>query len=152
VFKKKNQAGLQRFRGMPGLRSLLSNNKEFRIMKICMPVVSNSGIESAINPHFGSTPTFLIIDDQNCEITEIRNDNQHHMHGMCQPLAVLAGHSFDAIVVGGIGLGALSKLKAAGFRVFRSEFPDVRQTMDAIKAGTLPEVDMESACRGHNCH
>ena len=55
----------------------------------------------------------------------------------------------DAMVVGGIGMGALGKLKAAGIRVFFSEHPTVEETVAAFQDGRLREVTPATACVHH---
>ena len=79
----------------------------------------------------------------------ITNGNLHHDHGMCQPLAQLAGERLDAMVVGRIGMGAFGKLKAASIRVYQSEHPTVEETVAAFKTGSLREVTPATACAHH---
>jgi predicted Fe-Mo cluster-binding NifX family protein len=124
-------------------------------MNICIPITRDNGLQSPVNPHFGSAPIFMIVDTGNGSCQAIANrDSHHHAHGMCQPLEQLAGQTVDAVVVGGIGMGALGKLKAAGIRVFFSEHPTVEKTVDAFQAGRLREVTPATACahRGNGPH
>ena len=91
----------------------------------------------------------MVVDTETGACRSIPNRNQHHSHGMCQPLAALTGESIDGLVVGGIGLGALSKLQAAGVRVFLAEQATVREALAAFKAGALREVTPATACQHH---
>jgi predicted Fe-Mo cluster-binding NifX family protein len=118
-------------------------------MKVCIPVTHNDGLKSPVCAHFGAAPVFLVVDTESGDCRAIANRNQHHAHGMCQPLAVLAGEAMDAIAVGGIGMGALSKLQDAGLRVYLAEQPTVEATVAALKSGALPEVDPARACGHH---
>ena len=59
---------------------------------------------------------------------------------------------WPASVVGGIGMGALMKLQAAGIAVFRAEHETVAETVSAFKSGTLSQVDPAGACGGHHGH
>lgn len=118
-------------------------------MNICIPVTEDLGLESPVCGHFGSAPLFMMVDTATGECRAIGNGNQHHQHGMCQPLAALAGEKVDGIVVGGIGMGALSRLMAAGIRVYLAEHPTVALAVEAWKKGTLSEVDPSMACGGH---
>jgi len=118
-------------------------------MNICIPITQDNGLQSSVSPHFGSAPIFMIVDTENGSCQAIANRNLHHAHGMCQPLAQLAGQSVDAMVVGGIGMGALGKLKAASIRVFFSEHPTVGETVAAFKTGRLREVTPATACAHH---
>jgi predicted Fe-Mo cluster-binding NifX family protein len=118
-------------------------------VQICIPINGDEGIESQVCGHFGSAPAFMIVDTETGACRAITNNNSHHAHGNCQPLAAIAGESVDGIVVGGIGMGALMRLRQANIAVFRSEYPTVAQTLEAFNAGTLQPVSPEGACHGH---
>jgi predicted Fe-Mo cluster-binding NifX family protein len=94
----------------------------------------------------------MLVDTDSGTCRLLENHNQHHAHGMCQPLAAIAGETVDAIVVGGIGMGALMKLQAAGITVYRAIHPTVSETMTAFKDGTLQLVGEDGACAGHQGH
>ena len=76
-------------------------------MKICFPAEIIQGMNSTVYGHFGSAPGFVIVDTESMSLTEIQNGDQHHAHGMCQPLKALGGKEVDAVVVAAIGMGAL---------------------------------------------
>jgi predicted Fe-Mo cluster-binding NifX family protein len=118
-------------------------------VQICIPINEDEGIDSQVCGHFGSAPAFMIVDTETGACRAITNNNSHHAHGNCQPLAAIAGESVDGVVVGGIGMGALIRLLQANIAVFRSEYPTVAQTLEAFKAGTLQPVSPEGACQGH---
>lgn len=118
-------------------------------MNICIPITRDNGIQSQVSFHFGSAPIFMVVDTESESCRTITNCNLHHDHGMCQPLGQLAGENLDAMVVGGIGMGALGKLKAANIRVYLSEYPTVEETVAAFRKGTLREVTPAMACAGH---
>jgi predicted Fe-Mo cluster-binding NifX family protein len=121
-------------------------------MQICIPVLEDRGLDSRVSEHFGSAPGFMIVDTESGNARLVGNSDQHHAHGMCQPLAVLAGETVDGIVVGGIGMGALMKLQAAGITVYRATHPTVGETLAAFTAGSLDPVDQNDACAGHGHH
>ncbi len=118
-------------------------------MNLCLPITRNLGLKSPVSAHFGSAPLFLVVDTATGTCREIPNRNQHHAHGMCQPLQSLAGERFDGIVVGGIGQGALGKLQAKGVRVFRANAGTVEDAVAALTTGALEEVSPATACAGH---
>ncbi len=118
-------------------------------MKVCFPVEKDEGIESAVYGHFGSAPTFVVIDTDQANVGAIANANQIHEHGACNPVMALGGRSFDAIVVGGIGAGALMKLNAEGIRVYRAVEQTVKDNLDLLKDSLLPELTLDHACGGH---
>lgn len=118
-------------------------------MKICFPTETMQGLESPVFGHFGSAPGFVIVDTETMDFEEITNRDQHHAHGMCQPLVALDNRQVDGIVVGGIGLGALMKLQSAGISVYRALKGTVRDNLDFIRNGKLPQFSAEHTCGGH---
>ncbi len=118
-------------------------------MKVCFPVQQDVGIESTVYNHFGSAPTFVVIDTDYENIGAISNANQIHEHGACNPIMALGGQQVDAVVVGGIGAGALMKLNAQGIRVYRSLETTIRGNLALLKNNKLPELMMNQTCGGH---
>lgn len=121
-------------------------------MQICIPVLEDRGLDSRVCAHFGSAPAFMIVDTDSGTCRAIGNHNEHHAHGMCQPLAALAGETVDGIIVGGIGMGALMKLQAAGITVYRAIHPTVAETVAAFMDGSLQPVGQDEACAAHHGH
>ena len=121
-------------------------------MKLCLPVKENNGINSQVSEHFGSAPFFMIVDTDTLECKAITNTNSEHSHGMCQPLSVLSAYTFDGIVVGGIGAGALNKLKASNIKVFKTGFGNIADSIKAYKENKLEEMELNSTCAGHGEH
>lgn len=120
-------------------------------MKVCIPVQENKGLDSTLYDHFGSAPFFLICDVEKEAISKvIDNGDLHHEHGMCQPLKALGGEAVDAILVGGIGAGALMKLNAQGVRVFRGENGTVLQNVQLFKNNRLGEFGIDNSCNHHH--
>jgi predicted Fe-Mo cluster-binding NifX family protein len=118
-------------------------------MKICFPVQENEGLASQVYGHFGSAPMFVVVNSDTGEITSINNSDQIHEHGACNPVAGLGGHQVDAIVVGGIGGGALHKLNKSGLRVFQSQQGTIDKNMELFKTDDLPEFMPGHTCGGH---
>lgn len=119
-------------------------------MKVCFPVQENKGLDSQVFGHFGSAPGFVVVDMSTNELTMINNSDQIHEHGACNPVAGLGGHQVDAIVVGGIGGGALQKLNRAGMRVFKSQDGTIGENIELLRASTLPEYMPGHTCGGHS--
>lgn len=119
-------------------------------MKVCFPVKEDSALDSKVYGHFGSAPAFVMVDTENESVTVISNSNQHHAHGMCNPVAALAGHTIDAVVVGGIGGGALMKLNMAGITVYRAMAETIAENLAFLTAGRLPQFQPGQVCAGHS--
>jgi len=118
-------------------------------MKICFPVESDKGLESEVYGHFGSAPVFVIYDTEEKSIDTIHNQNLGHEHGMCNPLKALDGKIVDAIVVGGIGAGAISKLNTMGIKVFRDAQGNVQSNIALFESSKRVEISIDQACGGH---
>ncbi|GAC1451031.1 MAG: NifB/NifX family molybdenum-iron cluster-binding protein [Desulfuromonadaceae bacterium] len=118
-------------------------------MRICFPVQDNHGLASQIHGHFGSALMFVVVNLDTGEVTAINNSDQIHQHDACNPIAGLGGHQVDAIVVGGIGGGALSKLNNAGMRVFRAQDGTITRNVELYHSGGLPEFMPGHTCGGH---
>jgi len=118
-------------------------------MKIAFPVQEDHGIDSRVYNHFGSAGTFLVINSETNEEKVVKNADFNHIHGQCQPLSALNGAVVDAVVVGGIGRGALRKLRKAGIQVFRAGKGTVAENLKRFKKGQLSEFAMDQICTGH---
>jgi predicted Fe-Mo cluster-binding NifX family protein len=119
-------------------------------MKICFPVQKNEGLQSAVYGHFGSAPIFLIFDTKTSSISAVANRDEHHVHGACNPLKALDNQQVDAIVVGGIGAGALTKLNQMGITVHRAQAETVVENMSMFNTRNLPELTLQGCCGGHS--
>jgi predicted Fe-Mo cluster-binding NifX family protein len=120
-------------------------------MKVCIPIKENKGLDSVAYNHFGSAPYFLIYDVDKEEIKTIKNGDLHHAHGMCQPLKALGGETVDAILVGGIGGGALMKLNNQGIKAYRVADETVLKNIELLKRNELMEFSVDNSCSGHDC-
>ena len=119
-------------------------------MKICFPVQNNNGIDSLVYSHFGSAPVFVIVDTESGSVKSLSNGDQHHEQGACNPVMALNNEQVDAIVVGGIGGGALNKLNQKGIKVFRAQQPTVSENVALFNAGVLLEFTLQHTCSGHS--
>ena len=118
-------------------------------MKVCFAVEKDEGINSAVYGHFGSAPVFVMVDTDKEGVTTVNNRDLDHVHGACNPVQAIGGQAVDAVVVGGIGAGAISGLNAKGIKVYASMAETVRQNMDLLKDGKLPLLSLQHACGGH---
>ncbi len=119
-------------------------------MKICFPVERNEGMESLVFGHFGSAPLFVMVDTDTRQVREIANRDLHHAHGACSPLKALGEETADAIVVGGIGAGALAGLNRAGLKVYRAEGVTIADNITCLSMDSLQELTPAQVCGGHS--
>lgn len=119
-------------------------------MKIAFPTQEAKGLESSIHGHFGSARFFILVDTEKADPETLHNQDLNHAHGQCQPLAALGGRKADAIVVGGIGGGALRKLNNEGITVYRAVQGTVADNLELLTAGKLSQFTMDQTCAGHS--
>jgi len=118
-------------------------------MKIGFAVQGNEGVESKVYGHFGSAPAFVIVDTEGKDLLWVNNRDLQHVHGACNPVMALDGKRVDAMVVGGIGAGALAKLNALGIKVYGAGAPTVRENLALLGENKLEELSMNNSCRAH---
>jgi predicted Fe-Mo cluster-binding NifX family protein len=118
-------------------------------MKVGFAVQVNQGLDSVVYNHFGSAPAFVIVDTELKQVSSLDNTNAHHVHGACNPIMALGGNTIDAMVVGGIGAGAIRKLNAMGVRVYRAGAVTINENLALLNEDRLQEVSMNDSCREH---
>jgi predicted Fe-Mo cluster-binding NifX family protein len=118
-------------------------------MKVGFAVQSNGGIESKVYDHFGSAPAFIIVDTEKNDVLTVDNRDLQHEHGACNPVMALGGKSVDALVVGGIGAGAITKLNALGVKVYAAGALTVKENLALFGENKLQELSVYNACRAH---
>ena len=118
-------------------------------MKVGFAVQWDQGLESTVYDHFGSAPAFVIVDTDLKQVAAVDNTNSHHEHGACNPIMALGGNTIDAMVVGGIGPGAIMKLNAMGVKVYRSGAGTVNENLALLSENRLQEMTMNDSCQDH---
>jgi predicted Fe-Mo cluster-binding NifX family protein len=118
-------------------------------MKVGFAVQKSEGIESKVYDHFGSAPAFIIIDTEKNDVLTVDNRDLNHVHGACNPVMALGGKSIDAVVVGGIGAGAITKLNALGVKVYAAGALTVSENLALFGENKLQELSVYNAYRAH---
>jgi predicted Fe-Mo cluster-binding NifX family protein len=120
-------------------------------MKVCFPVPASgsNNLESQVYGHFGSAPGFVIVDTATRTICDVINRDQQHAHGACNPLRALGGQKVNAVVVGGIGNGALMGLLSAGLKVYQSQGRTIGENLALLEGNHLALLQPEQVCGGH---
>ena len=118
-------------------------------MKVGFAVQQNEGVESRVYEHFGSAPAFIIVDTEGKDVLTVNNKDLNHVHGACNPVMALDGKSVDAMVVGGIGAGAITKLNAMGVKVYAAAASTVKENLELLTQDKLEELSVYNACRAH---
>jgi len=118
-------------------------------MKIAFPVMEENGLDSQVYNHFGSAKYFVFVDLESGDLKTGINTDVDHVHGNCQPIKALGDNHADAVVVGGIGAGALSKLSAEGIQVYRAVKGTVRNNLSLMENRELGLFNKDQTCGGH---
>lgn len=118
-------------------------------MILCFPVQEEKGLTSIVFNHFGSAPHFVLYDTETETVTPLINKDLNHVHGQCSPIKALDGNTVDAVIVGGIGAGAINKLNSLGIRVFKSSGGTIKENTALFAQEGLAEMKPEDACGGH---
>ncbi len=125
-------------------------------MKVCIPVSEQRGLESPVHGHFGSAPGFISVDAETLAVETLSNGDLGHEHGTCSPVRALAGAKPGAVLVGGLGAGALAGLRQMGIRVYLAPAGTAAQAVSLFKEGKLRELVDTATCgghaHGHSCH
>ena len=118
-------------------------------MLVAFPVMQDHGLASAVHNHFGSARYFIFVETIDNTFSTHVNKDQNHRHSQCQPQLALGAKNVQAVVVGGIGRGALNKLKVGGIKAFRAVEGTVQENLELIKSGHLPEFGLDETCNVH---
>src|SRR5450759_2366039 len=112
-------------------------------MRVCFPVQQDDGIESKVYNHFGSASLFVVVDTETNVAGIIKNKDQHHVHGACNPIQAFDNQKIDAVVVGGIGAGALGKLNQSGIKVYRAQSQTIKENIALFASQSLTEFTLQ---------
>jgi predicted Fe-Mo cluster-binding NifX family protein len=122
-------------------------------MNICIPIEKDDGLSSPVYGHFGSAPFFAIYNIESKEMEIVNNGNLHHAHGQCNPIAALSGKSVDILATGGIGAGAIERLRMMGVKVCRvGPGHTIEDIINIHAQDGLKEVGGDDVCNHHSCH
>lgn len=121
-------------------------------MKLCIPTMTDQGMESEICGHFGSAPCFVLYDQELKTIESVTNLKAEHEHGQCRPMDLLGSRGIVAVLCQGMGRNAIEVVERQGIKVFATAGSTVREAIDEFMAGRLVKLNAETACRGHACH
>jgi predicted Fe-Mo cluster-binding NifX family protein len=122
-------------------------------MTICIPTTTNEGKAAPVHEHFGSAPFYTLCDTETGKVEAIANSDQHHAHGMCQPLSIFADRHIDAVLSGGMGARAVQKLNQSGIRAYQAIPGTVAAVLEQFAANKLAEITLDNACSHHQgCH
>lgn len=118
-------------------------------MKICFAALKDEGVESTVYNHFGSAPAFVVVNTEGNDVSTVVNRDADHIYGACNPIKTIGGTEVDAVVVGGIGAGALMGLNAKGIKVFKATGTTIKDNLALFSENKLPELTIDHTCAGY---
>jgi predicted Fe-Mo cluster-binding NifX family protein len=130
-------------------KNLLQQEAE---MKICVPSLSSSGLESGLSEHFGSAPFFIIYDTEKKAHEVVNNGDTEHQHGSCMPVDLLKRLNIEAVLCQGMGARAAGLLLAAGIKPYLVEAKTVSEAIMKYGIQDVRILNDTNACQHHRCH
>ncbi len=112
-------------------------SKGAKIMKIAVSATGTT-LDSQIDPRFGRTSYFLIIDGDNNQILEVIDNRaaQEAAHGAgINAAASVAQADVDVVLTGRVGPKAYAVLRAAGIKVVSEVEGTVEEAVKSFKSG-----------------
>ena len=101
-------------------------------VKACFAVENEEGLDSVVCRHSHRAPAFVIIDTGSGIFVGMKNKDLNHVRGACNPVMAMGG-GIDAVVVGGMGIPAMTKLHAEGIEIYVSVARTVGQNMESVE-------------------
>ena len=126
-----------------------TSTKRSSLMKVCFPVETDQGLASKVYGHFGSAPLFIMYNTETSTFEKLVNQDADHEHGKCNPVQALDGEKVDAVIVGGIGKGAINKLQALGIKVYSATNGTVEENLALFGKSQMIEISKKDGCSGH---
>ena len=121
-------------------------------MRICIPIESNTGIQSKVFDRFVSAAHFLIFDTDKERYDVIDNSGGLQREEISHPFKVLENKSINAVICRGMDARTVQKLNEMGIRVYRTDAKTVLEIIENCKKGKLEEITVDNASTGHNCN
>lgn len=122
-------------------------------MKICIPVLEKNGIDSRISGHFGRTPVFAIVNEENNNIKDIEfhEIQGKHSGGHVTSGEIVFNSEADILLAGNMGPKAVAMLKEADIELLTGAKGTIKETFELWKNNKL-QTAKEDNCKEHSGH
>jgi len=109
-------------------------------MKIAI-TSAGTDLNSNVDPRFGRTPYFLIVDTDTMQFEAIENPNVNAMGGAgIQSAQLVANKGVEVVLTGSCGPNAFQTLQAAGTKVITGVVGTVNEAIERYKSGQLNPI------------
>jgi predicted Fe-Mo cluster-binding NifX family protein len=109
-------------------------------MKVAV-AAAGPDLDSAIDPRFGRCRYFVVVDTETMAFEALENTAAMQGSGAGIAAAQLVARAgAEAVIAANLGPKAFDALKAGEMTAFGAETGSVREAVEALKAGSLPEL------------
>jgi predicted Fe-Mo cluster-binding NifX family protein len=109
-------------------------------MNVCITAVG-PGLYAQIDPRFGRSQYFTIVDIETMEHRSLENPNIEVAAGAGpQSARMMADEGVDAVITRNVGPNAMTTLKAAGIKIYMATTGSVREAVEAYEKSSLEEI------------
>lgn len=120
-------------------------------MRIGIPTIEESGLESRVSEHFGRAPCHLLVDLATRKVTVPgRAPGRGVGSGdHCGAVDLMLAHGVGVVACKGLGAGALRRLTEAGVEVFATGAETAGGAVEEYRRSCRWERQPPAACSGH---
>lgn len=120
-------------------------------MRIAVSADDKQGLDSAVSPHFGRCPAFVLVDVQDCEVQDV-TVVENPFYGQHQPGQVpgfIKQQGADVMLTGGMGARAVQFFKRCGVEAVTGASGTVRMSLERYLGGELEGAEPCAVSEGH---
>jgi len=110
-------------------------------MKIAVTAENDNGFASNVNPHFGRSPYFAIVDTQTDEIDLVKNEAARASGGAGVSAAqLISDRGVEALISGSVGPKAYTALSRGNIEMYIKKGGTVKEAVEAFEKGSLSQL------------
>ena len=117
-------------------------------MKIAFPIAEDKGLESPLNPHFGTAKDFLVVDTETQSLARMENQKLKEGGSSCKTGVFGKKADINAVVTQCIGDGSLRGLNSAEITVYAAQGDTVAHNLASLERGELKLFHIFDLCQG----
>ena len=113
------------------------------MVRIVVPVASETGLDAQLSEHFGRAPFFTVVElDENGSVASQKTvpNKSEHFGGSGRPPDRILQFKPDALITYGMGPRALRIFQSANVAVLRANANTVRDVVSAYSSDKLEEL------------
>jgi predicted Fe-Mo cluster-binding NifX family protein len=113
------------------------------VKRIAVSADDRDGLDSAVSPHFGRCPFFILVDLDGCEVQDVRAvENPYYArHQPGQVPGFIEGRNVDVILTGGMGRRAIGFFEQYGIQAVTGASGSVRHSLERYLGGALADAE-----------